>query len=143
MDRYAEMQVFVRAAEDRSFTAAARNLALTPSAVSKMIARLEDPLGVILFRRVHRNIMMTREGEAYYRASLAAIEVWKPQTPQFLLVPWRRKRCGSDQCRSSRRQHLLRDFQNSADVIRICVLRSSCVSIPEIFSMTAWTWRSM
>ena len=31
MDRYAEMQVFVRAAEDGSFTAAARNLALTPS----------------------------------------------------------------------------------------------------------------
>ena len=87
MDRYAEMQVFVRAAEDGSFTAAARNLALTPSAVSKMIARLEDRLGVILFRRVHRNIVMTREGEAYYRASLAASKLWKPRTPQFLPVP--------------------------------------------------------
>jgi DNA-binding transcriptional LysR family regulator len=74
LNRYAEMQVFVRAAEDGSFTAAARNLALTPSAVSKLIARLEDRLGVILFRRVHRNIVMTGEGEAYYQAALAAIE---------------------------------------------------------------------
>lgn len=74
MNRYAEMQVFVRAAEDGSFSAAARNLALTPSAVSKLITRLEDRLGVLLFRRAHRNIVMTQEGEAFYRASLAAIE---------------------------------------------------------------------
>ncbi len=74
MNRYAEMQVFVRAAEDGSFSAAARNLALTPSAVSKLITRLEDRLGVLLFRRAHRNIEMTPEGEAFYQASLAAIE---------------------------------------------------------------------
>lgn len=74
MNRYAEMQVFVRAAEDGSFSAAARNLALTPSAVSKLITRLEDRLNVLLFRRAHRNIVMTPEGEAFYQASLAAIE---------------------------------------------------------------------
>lgn len=74
MNRYAEMQVFVRAAEDGSFSAAARNLALTPSAVSKLIARMEDRLGVLLFRRAHRNIIMTPEGEAFYQAALAAIE---------------------------------------------------------------------
>jgi DNA-binding transcriptional LysR family regulator len=68
------MQVFVRAAEDGSFSAAARNLAITPSAVSKLISRLEERLGVLLFRRAHRNIVMTPEGELFYQAALAAIE---------------------------------------------------------------------
>lgn len=74
MNRYAEMQVFVRAAEDGSFSAAARNLALTPSAVSKLVARMEDRLGVLLFRRSHRSIDLTVEGEAFYHAAQAAIE---------------------------------------------------------------------
>jgi DNA-binding transcriptional LysR family regulator len=74
MNRYVEMQVFVRAAEDGSFSAAARNLGLTPSAVSKLIARTEDRLGVLLFRRSHRTIQLTQEGEAFYHAAQLAIE---------------------------------------------------------------------
>jgi len=74
MNRYAEMLVFVRAAEDGNFSAAARNLALTPSAVSKLIGRMEDRLGVLLFRRSHRTIDLTAEGEAFYHAAQAAIE---------------------------------------------------------------------
>lgn len=74
MNRYIEMQVFVRAAEDGSFSAAARNLGLTPSAVSKAIARTEDRLGVLLFRRSHRTVQLTQEGEAFYHAAQAAIE---------------------------------------------------------------------
>jgi DNA-binding transcriptional LysR family regulator len=74
MNRYVEMQVFVRAAEDGSFSAAARNLGLTPSAVSKLIARTEDRLGVLLFRRTHRTIQLTQEGEAFYHAAQLAIE---------------------------------------------------------------------
>ncbi len=74
MNRFSEMQVFVRAAEDGSFSAAARNLALTPSAVSKLIARMEDRLGVLLFRRAHRSVAMTPEGESFYLAARRAIE---------------------------------------------------------------------
>jgi DNA-binding transcriptional LysR family regulator len=74
MNRYAEMQVFVRAAQDRSFSAAARNLSLSPSAVSKLIARMEERLGVLLFRRSHPNIHLTQEGEAFYQAAQTAIE---------------------------------------------------------------------
>lgn len=74
MNRYAEMQVFVRAAEDGSFSAAARNLSLTPSAVSKLIARMEDRLDVLLFRRAHRSVSMTPEGAAFYQAARKAIE---------------------------------------------------------------------
>lgn len=74
MNRYVEMQVFVRAAEDGSFSAAARNLGLTPSAVSKLIARTEDRLGVLLFRRSNRTVQLTQEGESFYHAAQAAIE---------------------------------------------------------------------
>jgi DNA-binding transcriptional LysR family regulator len=74
MNRFEEMLVFVRAVEDGSFSAAARNLALTPSAVSKLIARVEDRLGVLLFRRAHRTTTLTPEGETFYRAALTAIE---------------------------------------------------------------------
>ena len=73
-NRYVEMQVFVRAAEDGSFSAAARTLGLTPSAVSKLIGRIEDRLGVLLFRRSHRVVVMTPEGQAFYEAARAAIE---------------------------------------------------------------------
>jgi DNA-binding transcriptional LysR family regulator len=73
MNRYAEMLVLVRAVKDGSFSAAARNLGCTPSAVSKTIARIEDRLGVLLFSRTHRAITLTREGDAFYAAALEAI----------------------------------------------------------------------
>jgi DNA-binding transcriptional LysR family regulator len=73
MNRYGEMLVLVRAVKDGSFSAAARNLGCTPSAVSKAIARIEDRLGVLLFSRTHRAISLTREGEAFYRSAVEAI----------------------------------------------------------------------
>ncbi len=73
MNRYAEMLVLIRAVKDGSFSAAARNLGCTPSAVSKAVARIEDRLGVLLFSRTHRAISLTREGEAFYAAALEAI----------------------------------------------------------------------
>ncbi|MFC3127335.1 LysR family transcriptional regulator [Pseudoroseomonas globiformis] len=74
MDRLAEMQVFVRSVEDGSFSAAGRSLSLTPSAVSKLIARLENRLGVVLFNRSLRSLALTPEGEAFYPAARQAIE---------------------------------------------------------------------
>lgn len=74
MDRYNEMLVFIRAVEDGGFSAAGRNLSRTPSAVSKLIARIEERLGVMLFHRSHRTPALTREGEAYYAAALRAVE---------------------------------------------------------------------
>jgi DNA-binding transcriptional LysR family regulator len=66
MDKAAEMMIFVRAVEEGSFSAAARDLDLTPSAVSKQIRRLEDRLGVRLFNRTTRRISLTEAGQAYY-----------------------------------------------------------------------------
>lgn len=73
MDRYSELVVFNRVVEDGNFSAAGRNLSLTPSAISKAIARTEDRLGVILFRRSGRTVALTPEGELFHKAALEAI----------------------------------------------------------------------
>lgn len=57
---------FVRAAEARSFTTAARALGISPSGVSKAISRLEASFGVRLLHRTSRSVTMTPEGAAFY-----------------------------------------------------------------------------
>lgn len=77
MDRTAEITAFVRAVETGSFSAAARLLALTPSALSKLVTRLEDRLGTRLLQRTTRQLHLTPEGEAFYnriRPILAALD---------------------------------------------------------------------
>lgn len=67
MDRSMEMAVFAKVVEEGSFSSAARSLKLTPSAVSKQIARLEDRLGVRLLNRTTRRLSATEEGAAFYQ----------------------------------------------------------------------------
>lgn len=62
-----EMRTFVQIAQRGSFSAAADDLGLTPSAVSKLVARLEDRLGVRLLHRTTRRLALTAEGEIYVR----------------------------------------------------------------------------
>ena len=72
-----DMRVFVRVVERGNFSAAAQDLGLTPSAVSKLISRLEDRLGTRLLHRTTRRLALTPEGETYHlraRDILAAIE---------------------------------------------------------------------
>ncbi|WP_313532855.1 LysR family transcriptional regulator, partial [Shinella sp.] len=64
-NRTGEMDVFVAAAETGSFSAAARLLKLTPSAVSKLVTRIEDRLGTRLLVRTTRSLLLTPEGETY------------------------------------------------------------------------------
>jgi DNA-binding transcriptional LysR family regulator len=66
VNRSGEMEVFVRVVEDGSFSAAARRLGLTPSAVAKLIGRLEERLGVRLLARSTRSLMPTPEGSLFY-----------------------------------------------------------------------------
>lgn len=70
MDSQSEMAVFVRVAETENFSAAARALKLTPSAVSKLIGRLEDRLGARLLNRTTRRVSLTGEGRTYYQHCL-------------------------------------------------------------------------
>ena len=73
----AEMNAFVRVAERGSFVAAATDLGLTPSALSKLVTRIEDRLGVRLLTRSTRKLALTAEGELFVARSrdiLASIE---------------------------------------------------------------------
>jgi len=58
------LRAFEAAARCRSFQAAAAQLFVTPAAVSHQVKHLETYLGVELFRRGHRSIELTAEGEA-------------------------------------------------------------------------------
>ncbi|MDQ0564055.1 DNA-binding transcriptional LysR family regulator [Rhizobium mesoamericanum] len=64
-NRAGEMEVFVTAAELQSFSAAGRRLKMSPSAVSKLVTRIEDRLGTRLLVRSTRMMTLTPEGEVY------------------------------------------------------------------------------
>ncbi|CCV04667.1 Transcriptional regulator, LysR family [Mesorhizobium metallidurans STM 2683] len=66
VNRSGEIEVFVRVVEAGSFSAAARALRMTPSAVSKLIARLEARLGARLVSRSTRRLQLTPEGVAFH-----------------------------------------------------------------------------
>lgn len=68
------IELFCRAAELGSFTAAAESLGLTPASVSRSIKRLEERLGVRLFSRSTRSVRLTSEGELYRQECQHALE---------------------------------------------------------------------
>jgi LysR family glycine cleavage system transcriptional activator len=63
----ARLEAFEAAARHLSFTKAGDELALTQSAVSRQIAALEDHYGLPLFRRLHRALRLTDEGQRLYQ----------------------------------------------------------------------------
>jgi DNA-binding transcriptional LysR family regulator len=65
VNRSGEMEVFVRAVELGGFSLAARALRMTPSAISKLVARLERRLGARLINRSTRKLLLTAEGQAF------------------------------------------------------------------------------
>jgi DNA-binding transcriptional LysR family regulator len=73
VNRSGEMEVFARVIETGSFTAAARKLHLTPSAIAKLVTRLEARLGVRLLHRSTRSLKPTAEGEAFYERAAAIL----------------------------------------------------------------------
>ncbi len=68
-DRTTEMETFLAVACAGSLSGAARELGLTPSAVSRLVTRIEQRLGVRLVVRTTRNLRLTREGEDYALAA--------------------------------------------------------------------------
>jgi DNA-binding transcriptional LysR family regulator len=94
IDHASEMAAFVRVVDSKGFSAAAPALGLTPSAVSKLVTRLEARLGVRLLQRTTRALRLTEEGEVFYAAAqriVGEIETLEDQitgnsgTPQGLL----------------------------------------------------------
>ena len=93
MSGSSDMQVFASVIACGTFSAAADDLGITPSAVSRTISRLEERLGARLIHRTTRRLSLTPEGEAYHqraRGILAAIaeaeaEVSRSGHPRGLL----------------------------------------------------------
>jgi LysR family transcriptional regulator, glycine cleavage system transcriptional activator len=67
------LSAFEAAARTSSITAAAKELSLTQSAVSRQIKALEEQLGVSLFHRERQTIRLTAAGEAYAREIRGAL----------------------------------------------------------------------
>lgn len=65
MDRFHSIQVFVKVADSGGFAAAARSLAMSPPAVTRAVAMLEDRLGTRLFVRTTRSVRLTESGERF------------------------------------------------------------------------------
>jgi DNA-binding transcriptional LysR family regulator len=86
----AEMAIFERVAERGSFAGAAEDVGLSPSAVAKLITRLELRLGVRLINRSTRRLALTAEGEIYLgrvHAILGAIEAAESEIASARALP--------------------------------------------------------
>ena len=68
------LQAFAACAQQRSFARAARELGLSPSAVTKAVRRLEEQMKLRLFQRTTRRVTLTQEGEELYARSRRVLE---------------------------------------------------------------------
>jgi DNA-binding transcriptional LysR family regulator len=74
MDQTDRIQCFVSVVRRGSFAAAARELGLTPSAVSKQVRHLEDALGATLLHRTTRNVTLSEQGALYFPRAQRAVD---------------------------------------------------------------------
>lgn len=90
MDATSDLRVFVRVLDRGNFSLAASDLGITPSAVSKLVSRLEDRLGVRLLERSTRRLALTPEGETFLlraRRIVADIEEAEAEVAQARGAP--------------------------------------------------------
>jgi len=76
MNRFEEFETFVRVVEAGSLTAAAGQLKIAKSAVSRRLKELETRLGVQLMTRTTRQITLTESGRALYERALSLLADW-------------------------------------------------------------------
>jgi DNA-binding transcriptional LysR family regulator len=67
------IEIFIKAAETLSFAKAAAELGLSPPAISRSIARLEQRLGTQLFARSTRQVKLTDDGQLYFERCRSAL----------------------------------------------------------------------
>ena len=61
-----QLQTLVAVARARSFSKAAEDLSVTQSAISQSVKNLESKIGVKLFKRSGKKVVLTQEGEKLY-----------------------------------------------------------------------------
>jgi DNA-binding transcriptional LysR family regulator len=91
------LNVFVQAAETRSFVAAGRILGISASGIGKSVSLLEESLGVRLFHRSTRSVTLTAEGEMFLeraRRILGEFDAAEAELSQASTVP--KDGCASD-----------------------------------------------
>ncbi|MBD3886766.1 LysR family transcriptional regulator [Phormidium tenue FACHB-886] len=66
MDKFNDINIFVKSAQAKSFSAVAQQLGMSPSAVSKAVMRLEESLDIRLMNRTTRKVTLTDDGAAFY-----------------------------------------------------------------------------
>ncbi|MCL4120244.1 UNVERIFIED_CONTAM: hypothetical protein GTU68_011664, partial [Idotea baltica] len=69
-----DLATYIVVVNEGSFTAAAKKLGVTPSALSKLITRLENALSVKLFERTTRSLLITESGKKIYQQSVIMVE---------------------------------------------------------------------
>ena len=74
IERLTGLIAFTRAASLGSFSAASKALGISPSAVSKSIARLEKQMSLTLFTRTTRSLHLTQEGRVLYEKALQLLQ---------------------------------------------------------------------
>ncbi|WP_114783651.1 LysR family transcriptional regulator [Vibrio tetraodonis] len=79
-----DLASFILIVDEGSFTAAAKKLNVTPSALSKLVTRLEQALSVKLFERTTRTLIITPTGQQIYDQAIvmvnAAQQAWELST---------------------------------------------------------------
>lgn len=83
MDRFQEMQVFVRIAERGSFTQAAEDLQIPRATVTNLIKRMEERLGTRLLERTTRTVTLTDDGRQFYRNCIRLLADMEEAESQF------------------------------------------------------------
>jgi len=73
MDRLGNIEAFVGAAKLGNFTLAARRLRISPSALSRRVAQLEDEIGVRQFHRTTRAVRLSEDGRAFFERARGAL----------------------------------------------------------------------
>ncbi|HDL7796084.1 TPA: HTH-type transcriptional activator AaeR [Yersinia enterocolitica] len=107
MERLKRMSVFAKVVECRSFTGAARQLAMSVSSISQTVSKLESELNVKLLNRSTRRIGLTEAGRIYYqgcRRMLQEVQEVHEQLYAFNNTPTGTLRIG---CSSTMAQNVL------------------------------------
>jgi len=81
------LKAFEASARRMSFTLAGEDLFLSQSAISRQIQMLEDQLGVRLFHRRTRSLLLTEKGQIYYREIAQLLEQLREATARLTATP--------------------------------------------------------
>lgn len=76
MDRFHEIEVFVAVADTGGFASAGRRLHLSPAAITRAIAALEERLGARLLNRTTRSLSLTEAGAGFLEGARRILAEW-------------------------------------------------------------------